>query len=77
MPRGCDPGGAMDIAANIALVANKRCPRVDAHADADWPVARESLREVRGGGESAGRGGEREEERVSLRVDLDAAVSGA
>ena len=67
----------MDVVPDIALLAHKWRPRVDADAHADRPVACQSLREVRGGGESAGRRGEGKEEGVSLRVDLDAAVSGA
>ncbi len=51
-----------------------RLPRVDAHPDADGPVRKASLGRARRG-HGIGGARERDEERVALRVHLDAAVA--
>src|SRR4249919_714651 len=65
-----DPGGAVDVASDVALVGKERRARVDPGADLDQPRG-ERLCEGGGGSERAGSGREGEEEGVSLRVDLD------
>ena len=70
-----DASGAVDIVADITLVANERRARMDADAHSDRAVRCEALREVRCRAEGAVGRREGEEERVSLRVHLDAPVS--
>ena len=70
-----DASGAVDIVADITLVANERRARMDADAHSDRAVRCEALREIRRRAEGAVGRREGEEERVSLRVHLDAPVS--
>ena len=69
-----DAGGAVDVAADIALVGEKRCPCVqtDPHADRSGG---ERLGQPARRGERARRGRKGEEERIALRVHLDAVVA--
>ena len=48
---GCDPRGAVDVVADVALVAEKRRARVDADADADPPARGQPLGAGRAGPE--------------------------
>ena len=73
MAAGGDARGAVDVDADVALVGEERGAAVEAHAHADRPV-RELLGRRGGRGERGGSGGEGDEERVALRVDLDAAA---
>ena len=70
---GGDARGAVDVDADVALVGEERRAAVEAHAHADRP-GRELLGRGGGRGERGGSGGEGDEERVALRVDLDAAA---
>jgi hypothetical protein len=74
VPGGSDPGGAVHVDPDVALVGDDRLAGVEPHADADRSV---SQRRLRGGGgrDRVGCARERDEERVSLGVHLDAAVS--
>ena len=73
VPGGGDPRRAVDVDPDVALVGHDRLARVEPHADADRPVAERRL-PVGGGGDRVGGARERDEERVALRVHLDAAV---
>ena len=68
-----DPRGAVDVDPDVALVGHDGLPRVEPHANADRTVVERRL-PLGGRGKRVGRAGERDEERVALRVDLDAAV---
>ena len=70
-----DSRAAVDVDAHVALRGHRRRACVDAHADAYRPGLQRRLRLTRGG-RRALRGRKRDEERVALRVDLDAAVCG-
>ena len=65
-----DPGGAVDVGADVALVRQQRRARVNAHPHRDRQRRLGFLR----GRQRTRRGRERDEERIALRVDLDAAV---
>ena len=71
----CDPGSAMDVDADVALVGEERRPRVqtDAHTHR---AGRECLGQLGGGSEGSGRRRERDEERVALGIDLHSIVTG-
>ena len=71
---GGDAGGAVDVAADVALLGQERRPRVQADPHLDR-AGGERLGHRRRGGERARRGREGEEEGVALRVDLDAALA--
>ena len=76
MAGGGDPGRAVDVAADVALLGEER--RAGVHADrapGSGPDA--SARRCGGCRERGGRGREGEEEGVALRVDLDPALGGA
>ena len=72
-----DPSRAVDVLADIALVSEERRARVDSGPDTNPPAHCQSFGEVRGRSHGTGRCREREEERVPLRVDLDATLVGA
>ncbi len=72
MGRRSDPGSEVNVVSDVALVGKQRRPCVEADAHLDR-AGRERLRERRGGCNRTRRRGEREEERVALRVHLDAA----
>src|SRR5581483_8806245 len=70
-----DPGAAVDVEPDVALRRGRRASRVEAYTDAD----RRRCESLDGGarrGRSSLRGREGDEERVALRVDLDAVVGG-
>ena len=69
-----DPGGAVNIHADVALVRQPRLARVQSHADADRPRSERALG-FRRGGHRVGGAGENDEEAVPLRVGLDSAVA--
>ena len=68
--------GAVDVVSYIALVGQKRRSGVQADPDLHLP-GRERTREGGSGRERSRRGREREEEGVTLRIDLDPALPGA
>ena len=70
-----DAGAAVDVDPDVALGSNGRCAGVEPHPHGDR-ARRERL--LRGGrsGDGAGCGGERDEERVALGVDLDTTRGG-
>ena len=72
MPGGGDPRRAVDVRPDVALVRHSGVAGVEAHAHADGRPS--SSCASRGRLERPGRRRERDEERVALRVDLDAAV---
>ncbi len=71
--RGCNAGRTVDVRTHVSLCAHHGSPRVDAQAQADRPGL-EALDDLPRRPQRLGRGGEGDEEGVSLRVDLDAAV---
>ena len=73
MPGGGDARCTVDVDPDVALFGHDGLARVKPHADADRPVAKRRL-PVRGGCDRVGGARECDEERVALRVDLDAAV---
>ena len=70
---GGDARSAVDVLADVALCGRGRSARVQAHAHADRSRLEALARHPRGLRRSSGRG-KRDEERVALGVDLDAAV---
>ena len=70
---GGDPRRQVHVLADIALPADVRAPGVQAHAHPDRTDGQRLLA-LAGGLDRLGRGRERIEERVPLRVDLHAAV---
>ena len=68
-----DPRGAVDVGSNIALRGDDGLARVDADPYADRPVGKVALGGT-GRGDRIGGARERDEERVALRVHLNAAV---
>ena len=66
-----DPCGAVDVGADITLLRQQRRAGVEAHPHGQLELLLRLARCV----ERAGRGREGNEERVALRVDLDAAVA--
>ncbi len=71
--RGADPGGSVDVDADVALAGHDRRPGVDTDPDPDGFVERLDLL---GGTDRVVRPAEGDEERVALRVDLDPVVTG-
>ena len=70
-----DPRRAVDVDADVTLLRDERFAGVEAHSDTERAVLERPL----GVGRSTqrvGRAREGDKERVALRVDLDAAVSG-
>ena len=76
MPCGGNAGSAVDVVADVALVADEWRSCMDADPHADRTIGGKALHELGRGTQRARCGGERKEERVSLRVDLDPSVSG-
>jgi hypothetical protein len=74
VPGGGDPCRTMDVDPDVALFAHHGLAGVQAHPDFDRPGA-ECRLPVGRGGKRIGGARERDEERVALRVHLDAAVS--
>ena len=77
--RAAETRGADDVEAVVALLADRRLAGVEAHAHADVHPLRPRVRRVRAlrldrGRDRVARAREGEEERVALRVDLDAAA---
>src|SRR5688572_1163127 len=73
MAAGGDAGGAMYVRSDVALLRQMRGAGMDAHPHADRPEG-QSLERLRRGGERSRSSREGDEEGVSLRIDLDAAV---
>src|SRR4029077_10713965 len=73
MGGGGDARGTVHVHADIAAAGDEARPRVDADADRER-ATREAVVHVRGGRECRGCLGEDGEERIALRVDLDARV---
>ena len=71
VPGRTDAGGAMDVHADVALVRNGRLPRVDAHPNRELEPALRLL----GRCQRVGGPGEGDEERITLCVDLYAAMT--
>ena len=72
---GGDPRALVHVEADVSLLGQPRLARVQPHPHAYRPVGQRALA-VRGGGDGVRRAGEGDEERVTLRVDLDALVVG-
>ena len=70
---GADPRSSVDIDSDVALVGNHRFTRVDAHSHAHRATRERALHASRRR-DSIGSVRERGEERIALRIDLDAAV---
>ena len=64
----------MHVVADVALLTDERRTRVDADANTDPSLGCQSDREVRSRGQGTWRGREREEEGVTLCVDLNTSV---
>ena len=73
VPGGGDARRAVDVDPDVALLGYDRLARVEPHAHADRPAAERCL-PIGGGRDRVGGARERDEERVALRVHLDAAV---
>ena len=73
MARGCDTRREVHVVSHVALVGDERGARVQADAQADRPWC-ERGRDRLGRRRRSRSGWEREEEGVSLRVYLDAAL---
>jgi hypothetical protein len=65
----------VNVHPDVALVRPQRLAGVDADANSDRPSGEAAL-SAGGGGDRVARTGEGDEERISLRVDLGAAVVG-
>ena len=72
MAGGGDPGGTVNVGADVALAGQQRRPGMEPHPHGD----RECLLRLARGGQRPGRGREGNEEGVALRVHLDASVAG-
>ena len=72
---GGDPRALVHVEADVSLLGQPRLARVQPHPHAYRPVGQRALA-VRGSGDRVRRAGEGDEERVTLRVDLDALVVG-
>ena len=72
---GGDPRALVHVEADVPLLRQPRLARVQPHPHAYRPVGQRALA-VRGSGDGVRRAGEGDEERVTLRVDLDALVVG-
>ena len=75
VPDGGDTRALVHVEPDVTLVRQPRLARVQPHAHANRPAGKCALG-VRGGGDGARRAGEGDEERITLRVDLDALVVG-
>ena len=73
VPGGGNARRAVNVDADVALLGCDRLARVEPHAHSDRAAAERRL-PVGGGRDRIGGARERHEERVALRVDLDAAV---
>ena len=73
MADGGDARALVHVEADVSLLGQPRLARVQPHPHADRPIGQAALA-VRGSGDRVRRAGERDEERVTLRVDLDALV---
>ena len=73
--RGGDAGGPVELPPGVALAGQPQLAGVQAHPHLDRR-RRERLLTLRRSGQRLDRIGEGEQERVSLRIDLDAAVRG-
>ena len=71
VPDGGDPRALVHVEADITLLGQPRLARVQPHSNA-YPAARQRALAVRSSGDGVRRAGENDEERVTLRVDLDA-----
>ena len=69
----CNARAAMDVHAHVPLAGHRRRAGVQPHSHSDRAGLEGSLAGI-GRGDRAGRGRERDEERVALGVDLDAVV---
>ena len=69
-----DAGCSVDVRSDVALVGDVRRPGVDPHAHADRS-RRKHLLCFGSSGNRGRRGGEREKERVALRIHLDTVVA--
>src|SRR4051812_17595756 len=76
VPRGCDARRAMDVYADVSLLAEQRRSRVQAHADANRSGGERLLR-LRCGCQGPRRRRERDEERVTLRIHFGPVVPAA
>ena len=72
---GGDPRALVHVEADVPLLGQPRLARVQPHPHADRPVGQRALA-VSGSGDGVRRAGEGDEERITLRVDLDALVLG-
>ena len=70
---GCDPCSTMDVDADVFLGLRERLASVDPHPNTHRPVRKRALR-IGGGSNGLGRSSERNEERVTRRIDLDPAM---
>ena len=73
MARGCDTRREVHVVPHIALVGDERCSGVETYSQNDR-ASYEALRDRPGRGCRSRSGCEREEEGVSLGIDLDAAL---
>ena len=73
VPGRRDAGCSVDVRSHVALVGDVGRPGVDPHAHADRSGRKHLLR-LGGGGDCGRGGGEREEERVALRIHFDTVV---
>ena len=69
------PRALVHVEADVSLLGEPRLPGMQPHPHANRPLGECALA-VRSGGNCARRTGERNEERITLRVDLDALVLG-
>ena len=76
MSRRGDPGGEVNVVADVTLVAQQRLARVNPDPNRIDP-GRELSVNTRAAAERPGRAREREEKRVSLSVDLHSALGRA
>jgi hypothetical protein len=73
---GGDACSTVDVLADVALLSEKGRAGVDPHSHTHGAVRGEAFGDLGGGRECFRRGREREEEGVSLGVDLHPAVAG-
>ena len=72
---GCDPGGAVDVDADVALAGEERLAGMESHPDVDR-AAPERLLTLGRRLDRIGRAREHDEECVALRAELGAVVAG-
>jgi hypothetical protein len=75
MADGSDAGALVHVDPDVSIVRQPRLTRMQPHPNPD-PAVRERALAVRGGGDRIGGSAEGYEERVTLRVHLDAVVVG-